>query len=250
MQKEIVLQPEIPPTQRAAAAARLPAMRPVAQGEWLRADAAYSGQLAEKARLIRADRDAVIAVLPGAEDASAELLTTVLAELAVAPGYAFVGEGILRPDGAVVEVDARDPMLTLSRLVQEDFCVLQKQGDEHVLTAALLCFPASWTLREKIGRPLMRIHKTVDSYDIGIGQRVQRLFDGVQPGRPVWRANLLRYADPSLYHPRTEGQPPDPARKAGQYERSERQTVLRLPGTGAVVFSIHTTLAPYRGEEV
>ncbi len=42
-------------------------MYPVAPGDWLRVDQAYGAQLAEKARLIAADRDRVIAILPGAK---------------------------------------------------------------------------------------------------------------------------------------------------------------------------------------
>ena len=130
---------------------------------------------------------------------------------------------------------------------QEDFCILQRQGDEHVLTAALLCFPSAWTLSEKIGRPLTSIHIPVPSYDAGIAARVQRLFDGVQPGRPVWRANHLRYDYPDLYQPHTEANPRPVGNPHSPYERSERQTVLRLPGTGAVVFSIHTTMVQRAG---
>lgn len=133
-------------------------------------------------------------------------------------------------------------MLTLSRLIQEDICLLERQGAEHVLTAALLCFPAAWTLAEKIGQPLTRIHRPVHAYDAAIAGRVQRLFDGVQAGRPLWRANLLRYDMPELFQPYTEAA----GRKVGtadsRYERSERQTILRLPDTGAVAFVIHTTV--------
>ncbi|RYG91897.1 DUF3445 domain-containing protein [Loktanella sp. IMCC34160] len=235
-----ILQSHIPQIQRDRAAARLPSMVPVAPGDWLQVDDAYAGQLAEKARLIAAHRDRVMACLPEARDAAAELLTVVLAEIAMRPDFAMVGHGIRRPDGVVVSPDPKDPLLTLSQLVQEDLCILQKQGDEHVLTAALLCFPASWTLAEKIGRPLTVIHVPVAPYDDGIAARVQRLFDGVQPGRPVWRANLLRYEDPTLFQPRAEADQRPVGRPDSAFERSERQTVLRLPGTRAVVFSIHT----------
>jgi hypothetical protein len=237
-----ILQSTLSDLQREVAAARLPAMRPVAPGSWLTVDDAYAGQLAEKARLIAARRDWVIDVLPEAEDAVAELMSVVMADIASRPDFRMEAGLIVCPDGRRVDPDAADPMLTLSQLVQEDLCILQRQGDEHVLTAALLCFPASWTLAEKIGRPLMRIHKPVPAYDDGIATRVQRMFDGVQPGRPMWRANYLRYDDFSLFWPRREADPKRVHRPDSLYERSERQTVLRLPGTGAVLFAIHTTM--------
>lgn len=242
MQPNPILQDAIPEEQRAAAAARLPAMQPVRPGELLRQDEAFAGQLAEKARLIAEMPEKVMAVRPEAMDAASELLTVVMAELELNPRYRMEGEGVRRPDNRLVTIDTHAPMHTLSRLVQEDFCILQKQGDEHVLTAALLCFPSAWTLSEKIGRPLTSIHIPVPSYDAGIAARVQRLFDGVQPGRPVWRANHLRYDLPDLYQPHTEANPRPVGNQQSPYERSERQTVLRLPGTGAVVFSIHTTM--------
>jgi dimethylamine monooxygenase subunit A len=242
MQAQPILQPEIPEAQRIAAAQRLPSMQPVAPGALLTVDSAYSAQLAEKERLIKADRGRVIADLPGAEAALDELLAAVLAALAARPDFAVEGDRVRRPDGITVEVGRADPLLTLSRLVQEDLCLLQKQGGEHVLTAALLCFPAAWTLAEKIGRPLTGIHIPVAPYTEDIARRVQRLFDGVQPGRPVWRANLLRYDDFALFQPYTEAQKRKVGTPDSPYERSERQTVFRLPETGAVVFAIHTTV--------
>lgn len=242
MQSEAILQDEIPAAQRTAAAARLPAMQPVAEGALLTVDRAYAAQLAEKARLIGLDRDRVLSVLPGAAPAALEAMELLLAELTRRADFAVDGGGVRRPDGVTVTLDPDDPLLTLSRLVQEDICILETRGDEHVLTAALLCFPAAWTLTEKIGQPLRRIHGPVPVYDDGIARRVQRLFDGVQPGRPVWRANLLRYDMPDLFQPYTEAQRRKVGTPDSPYERSERQTVFRLPRTGAVVFAIHTTM--------
>jgi hypothetical protein len=133
--------------------------------------------------------------------------------------------------------------LTLATLLQEDLCLLEKQGDEHVLTGAVLCFPSNWTLDEKIGRPLMRIHKPIPEYDEGVGKRVQRLFDGVQPGMPIWRANSVVHDAPDLFQPKCEAEV-KPYSTNGRYLRSERQTVLRLPKTRAVLFAIHTSVVP------
>ncbi|MCB2111607.1 heme-dependent oxidative N-demethylase family protein [Albidovulum sp.] len=242
MQSEPILQPLIPPAQRDAAARRLPSMQPVAPGALLTVDAAYSAQLAEKARLIDTDRARVIAVAPGAGPAVAEVLAVILDEIGRRADFASAPEGLRRPDGCCVKIDRDDPFLTLSRLVQEDICILQKRGEEHFLTAALLCFPAAWTLAEKIGRPLTGIHVPVAPYTEEIAQRVQRLFDGVQPGRPLWRANLLRYDLPDLFQPHSEASPRRIGRPDSAYERSERQTIFRLPETRAVVFAIHTAV--------
>ena len=218
-------------------------MQPVPEGALLTVDEGYSAQLAEKARLIAAGRDRVIAATPGAGAAVAELLEFVLGDLLRRPDFAVSHRAVRRPDGVTVTLEREDPFLMLSRLVQEDLCVLEKRGDEHVLTAALLCFPAAWTLAEKIGQPLLRIHQPVPVYDADIARRVQRMFDGVRPGRAVWRANLLCYDLPDLYQPHFEANPRKVGRPDSVYERSERQSVFRLPETGALVFAIHTTVA-------
>ena len=118
---------------------------------------------------------------------------------------------------------------------------MQKAGGEHILTGAVLCFPASWRLDEKFMRPLTGIHVPVGSYDDQVAKRVQRLFDGVRPGRPLWRFNGLWYDDATLYHPRSihdRRDHPEPGQ--ARFLRSERQSILRLPDTGAVIFGIHT----------
>jgi hypothetical protein len=152
---------------------RLPGVLPLEGDDWLRVDEAYGAQMAERDRLLAEMPDQVHALLPQAFPAAAELYGRVLARLADAPGYRVQPDKVLRPDGVSVPLDPTQPLLTLGRLVQEDLCLLEAAGTEHVLTGANLCFPASWTLAQKIGRPLSAIHLPVPSYDEGITRRVQ-----------------------------------------------------------------------------
>lgn len=214
----------------------LPGIRPLGDDPWLLHDEAFCEQMAERDRLIHERRDEVVAMDPKARPAALELLDMVLAQICLDGANA-----VTRPDGVIVDIDRGDPMGTLGRLVQEDLCILEKRGDEHVLTAAVLCFPASWRLDEKFLRPLIGIHRIVEPYDDNLARRVQRLFDGIQVGRGLWRFNALSYADPSLFQPMSEFDK-RPHGGAGEkpYLRSERQSLIRLPETRAVVFSIHT----------
>ncbi len=218
---------------------RLPGVLPLDGDEWLRVDDAFAGQMALRDRLIADDPVAVHALLPDGQAAADELYALVLARLASQPGYRIGPTQGTRPDGVTVPLDPAAPLLTLGRLVQEDLCILQQQGDEHVLMGAILCFPASWSLAQKIGRPLSGIHTPVPSYDDRIQTSVQRMFNAIRVEQPLWRGNSLLYDDPTLHQPRLEG-----ARRARPvaktYVRSERQCLLRLPGTRAVVFTIHT----------
>jgi dimethylamine monooxygenase subunit A len=219
--------------------ARLPGVQPVAGDDWLRVDDAFAGQMGERDRLTLGHAPLVHALLPEAEAAAGELYARVLAYVRGTPGYAVTASRVTRPDGVVVGLDAGQPLLTLGRLVQEDLCILQDDGTEHVLTGATLCFPASWTLREKIGRPMGAIHAPVHDYDARIATSVQRMMRAIQPGQMLWRANALVYDDATLHQPRVEGaRRPRPVE--GLYLRSERQSFVRLPVTGAVVFAIHT----------
>lgn len=218
---------------------RLPGVLPVEGDDWLRVDDAFAAQMALRDRLIAGRLGAVHAVLPEAGAAVAELYAAVLARLGVTPGYRVGAVSVVRPDGVEVPLDAGAPLVTLGRLVQEDLCLMQADGAEYRLTGAILCFPASWTLSQKIGRPLVGIHDGVAPYSEDIARRVQRMFEAIRPEQPLWRMNYLTYDDYVLHQPRREGER-RPQPQSHVFVRSERQCLLRLPVSRAVVFTIHT----------
>ncbi len=223
---------------------RLPGLNPVAPGEWLLVDEAYGAQMAYRADLIRTRFQAVHRLDEAARPAALELLERVVLESKGMAGFTVSESAVTCPDGRHVAIDREHPMVTLGHLVQEDFNILEKRGDQHVLTASILCFPASWNLEEKFGRSLGSIHEPVDRYDPDIEKRVQRMFDLVPPERPMWRANFLIYSDPDLFQPRRESERRVISADPPHWLRSERQSVLKLPQTGAVVFSIHNYVLP------
>ena len=220
---------------------KLPGTRPISPDEWIICDDAFSQQMALRDELIKTRRDKVLAISEQAYEAAVELSKMALEFSIKSLGYQKSNDEVIRPDEVSIKIDLSDPMRFLGRLVQNDFCILQKVGDEHVLTAASLCFPASWSLEEKFLKPLIDIHTPVKEYDEEIAKRVQRLFDGLQVNRPVWRFNALYYEDPQLFQPRSVNQPrKKPAPNQVNYFRSERQTLIKLPETMAIVFGIHT----------
>ncbi|MEX0328562.1 MAG: DUF3445 domain-containing protein [Ruegeria sp.] len=230
----VILQKNIPYDPLASNA--LPGIKPADMAEWLHRDDAFAAQMRHRSWLLANCRDEVLAMDPKALEAAQELLDMVLHH-----AYPNTHGQVSRPDGVDVDIDRNRPLETLCNLVQEDLCILQKHGDEHVLTGAILCFPASWQLSEKYMRPLIAIHDRIEPYDENIARRVQRLFDGIQPDRPLWRFNALWYHDAELFQPRSINDPREIRdRGNARYLRSERQTLVRLPETKAVVFSIHT----------
>ena len=231
---EVILQKQIPfnPLQ----AQKLPGIQPLPLQDWLRSDEASAAQIALRCLLLDNQRDDVLMLDSAAMPAAQELLRMVLAQL-----YSPEDQEVKPDGGQSVSIDWEDPLGTLGRITQQDFCILEKRGDEHVMTGAVLCFPASWTLSEKFMAPLTGIHTPVPSYDASIATRVQRLFDGVQSGRPLWRFNGLWYRDPALHQPRSHYEARDEVHDAtAEFMRSEKQMILRLPETRAVVFCIHT----------
>lgn len=206
-------------------ALRLPGTKAIKAEDWLFRDECFEAQTAYKALLLGGRRDEVLITLEGSEQACEELR-----------------EMICGTTGS--EADSQLPLIQISRLTQEDWIILQKPDgeSEHIATAGLLCFPASWTLSEKIGRPLTRIHKPVPGYAGDIARRVQRMFDGLQPDRPICRSNLLIYNIPELHHPLKEGEHRLVGPEDEHFVRVERQTLRKLPRSGAIVFGIHTSV--------
>jgi dimethylamine monooxygenase subunit A len=231
--------------------ARLPGLQPVAPGQWLHRDDAFAAQMAYRDRLIASRvnddgslNDNVVSLKPHVEQAERDLLNAVLTALDEDPLYTRRGNVMHRPDGVGVNLANDRPLIVAARLVQEDFLMLEKEQDVHILTQGVLCFPASWTLRQKIGRGLMGVHQPVERYDAGMGSRVERVLTALQPGKAVWRANVLCYNDPNLYQPRLEIEKRPFDREKPLWVRVERQSLLRLAPSNAIVFSIHTWLVP------
>lgn len=231
--------------------ARLPGLNPVEPGHWLIIDEVYHAQMAHRLFLMKEQAECVHRVSEDACAAADELLDVVLAEISEMDGFDVGRDAVRCPDGRLVQLDHEHPLLTLGALVQEDFVILQKQGDEHVMTGAILCFPASWSIDQKFLKSLVKIHLPVDSYTPDMARRVQRLFDGIQVARPMWRANYLTYNDPELFQQRREEDRRGFDAERKKWLRVERQTLKRLPKTQAVVFAIHTyVLSQDRLEEL
>jgi dimethylamine monooxygenase subunit A len=90
----------------------------------------------------------------------------------------------------------------------------------------------------------MRIHKPVVKYTEDMGRRVQRLMDMVREGAPLWRVNA-HHSEAPLHNPLAEASHghhiAEPVTDTDKpYIRAERQALIRLPISGAVLFSIHT----------
>lgn len=221
-----------------ALAPRMPGLKPVELADWIQVSDSYAAQMAQKRALIAHSAELVVAEGDGV--AGREILGQLLELLTVRPDFTVEKETVLCPDGVEVVINRDAPLATLGQILQEDICLLQPQDGIYYLSAAVLCFPASWTLSEKLNQALLGIHGPVASYTEDLAKRVQRLFDAIRAEAPMWRANALFYDDPELFHPRRENEGRTVETAKPPYLRSERQTLVRLKESGAVAFSIHT----------
>lgn len=219
--------------------------------DWLEIGDDFESQMAVRRRLLdRQPRD-VVAGLPGSEPGQRELLAMLLRYLSdhAADRYRVLADGIedRRSQAVFQETSEAHALLMLAgRLVQEDFCLLQRRSGAYCLVAAVLCFPAHWRLHDKLGHPLIDIHAPVPGFADQLGNPVDRLFERLQVDRPVQRLNWSLVDTTDLYLPPSHRTAPVDiaADKAGErlWLRVERQTLRRLPISLDVVFGIRTHL--------
>ena len=233
--------------------------RPLDLAHWIEIDEHRSAELDEKDHLLAERRDEVLAHLPEGDAGAAEVLALLAAYLpeTFPDTYGSVEGGLADlPRGRIVHLGDGHPIDVAGRLVQEDLCIMSRGSDGRWrLTAASLCFPSRWRLADKIGHDLEAIHGPVPFYAERIGAPVDRMFDRLEPDRPVWRLNWTLLDDAALFQPqaakswreRTAGSDADLGDLL--HFRVERQTLRALPVTGDVLFTIRTYVRPMRDLE-
>jgi hypothetical protein len=205
----------------------------IPEAAWLERDVKTEPQIAERIRLLAERRADVLADTPGAEAACAELRAMLAAHLGIA-----------------LKDPTEHPLAEICGWAAEDFCLIRPSPEGPLLIAAILCFPSRWRLSEKIGRPLMAIHKPVPTYAETLGRPVDRFMGALKPGRLAVRYNWSVHEDPTLFQPTGHGRgdfdPSITPENAGEalWLRVERQTFRLLPESGVVVFGIRTHVTP------
>ena len=139
-----------------------------------------------------------------------------------------------------------------ARSVWEDLCILTRAAPDAplLLTGAAVAFPTDWRLSEKIGRPLLAVHEPIHGYADQLSSAVDGFMERLEPGELFGRTNVfvlpsdaLRYMPADDVAARFAGVTAD---NAGErlFVRCERETLRRLPATGAIVFTIGVYRCP------
>lgn len=136
--------------------------------------------------------------------------------------------------------------------VHEDLCLLTKREGEDVyrLIGAAVAWPSDWHPAEKIGLPLRALHAPIAGYEEQLATGVDRFMETLSPGPIYGRCNWFIAATGNRRwlpdRPPAEAFAHVTPDNAGStlFVRSERQTLRRLPHTGAILFGIGIYVEP------
>ena len=201
-------------------------LRPIAPDRWFEGGEAAQAAEARKAALLQTCPSRVWAEQEGSRPAQAEAAAGVRAALGLPPSA-------MEP-----------PLQVVSLQVADDLCLMQRRDGGWTLTALSLSAGTFFTAEEAIGKTLDGLHAPVPGFGDRFLTRVARIFDNAQPGVILERRNWtvlnagdLHLPDPAPVRARI---PAITAERAAEalFLRVERQTVSKLPQTGAVLFTI------------
>lgn len=203
---------------------------------WIEPDADRDRYLAEKRALAATRLDEVFRATGDSLPAQEECLAALTAHL-------DAHHPQLMRETALSD-ETLPPLLRAGMLVQDDLVIMIKRDAGWSIAAAHLSFPSSWLLAEKFGRPMEQVHAHVPGFQGGTRNAVMinRIFDNLLPDQPAERFNWSINWREQLFHPETgrnDAATPDEA-----VVRVERQTLTKLPKTGAIVFTIRIYLDP------
>lgn len=132
-------------------------------------------------------------------------------------------------------------LLALGEFWDADYLLLKAEtGGDIRLYGGCLCFPSSWRLTDKIGKPIEFIHGPVPGLNKSIGPGIHKFLAGLKPGVASLRQNwgLARSAElnhhPDLNLPRLDAD----THADEVWLRVEYQALVALPRSGGILFGI------------
>ncbi len=131
----------------------------------------------------------------------------------------------------------------------EDMCLLVRGEDDphYRLVGAGVAFPSDWNPADKIGLGLTALHAPIQGYEAQLSSGVDHFMAKLEPGAIYGRCNWFVAGTPDLrWIARPDAFAHVTPGNAGTtlFVRSERQTLRRLPETGAILFTIGVYVAP------
>jgi hypothetical protein len=220
-------------------------LSPLGAAGWIETDnhigAYHRHKLQQRHRL----GDRVYRATAGSLDAQRELADLLLTHLSVDqdPLYRVANAHLhCLPGKFSTELESAEPLWNCSLWLADDLVLMEQQRGEYRLTAASLCSPSHWRLEDKFDRPLREIHDPIPHFHQALTPRIDRFFKHLKAEHPVVRTNWALQANDQLNPVDSDECPVSAA--TSLYYRSERQSLVRLPLSGAVAFTIRVYLHP------
>ena len=237
--------------------------RPMDHSQWLAIGPDHGPFLREKRARLKANPLPFYRTTPGSLSAQMELRDRVVADLLKQHAEAFAmvdGRLFDRVEGTAHEIESPgiEPLAVISGFLEEDFILLQQVDGRDQITAASNAYSSSGRIVSSVGRSIPWAHKFVPTLNDQLGPRIDRVLGNIKVDAPVERFNWLLTPIASRLFPEDPHAAntaavdkinatlaSDPSR-AGDilWIRVERQTLLRLPESGALAFSIYTYSDP------
>lgn len=220
-------------------------LSPLRDGAWFETDNDLARYRQHKLDYRQRYGDRAYRAAPSSEMAQRELsarileyLTTEQPDLYRLENNQLFCPGVETP----LPLESEQPLWNCSQWVADDLVLMEEIDGEYCLTAASLCCPSHWRLEEKFGRPLGEIHDPIPGFHQALTPRIDRFFKHLRPQHPVVRFNWSIQAYESLSQRPEQEVSIEPGQLL--YYRSERQSLVRLPGSNAIAFTIRVYLHP------
>jgi hypothetical protein len=136
---------------------------------------------------------------------------------------------------------AGETLRAIGEALEPDFLLLRPDDSgEMKLLGGCVCFPSSWSLEEKMGRPLDFIHRVVPGLNEQLGKPIAQFLRRMTPDIAWLRANwgLSRSAELNQHPRRALPRLDATVRPDEVWLRVEHQALVALPTSDGVLFGI------------
>lgn len=225
-------------------------LKPLSDLNFLQIDHEFLSERQQKVELYNSIHDEVCVAEEDTLGAQREVEDLILRCLKTYHGglYEFGDDGAkCLQTGTIFPHNPEMPLSSIGLIIPEDLVLMRRDATGWRLVGASLCFPASWSLKDKFSKPLERVHAPVPLSD-QMSQRIRRIFDHINPDIPVWRTNWSLSSDRRLRQELRESEHGDRRKKIGPdvLFRTELQTLHKLPESGDILFTISTKMRPIK----
>ncbi|ORY59701.1 uncharacterized protein BCR38DRAFT_351017 [Pseudomassariella vexata] len=239
-------------------------LRSVRHEDWIQLDSHFPKFHNDKARRIAERAEKCCHTAPEAYPAAMELLQeltdylparypTLFRRTPVGIDNLWSGESFNIIEHPLKE----DPIAICARLTQDDLALMMEKPDgQYYLLSGAILLAGFWRLEDKLGMPLSEIHTSGDvpQFKEKLESGMKKFFTRLNCEDLYTRNNYFIQVDDSLPWSWSIGDEDSnevswstaEKNKAIEHHffRSERQSLRRLPRTGAVVFTIRTYFHP------